>query len=72
MMMGTGGGGGGRTRWNSEAKGSLSILNFPTAQGRGVEVGNLDGDAACGVQKCHFFRKRELPILFPMTCERTN
>ena len=37
-----GGGGGGRTVWNSEGKGGLSILEFPKARG------GLDEDAARG------------------------
>ena len=36
------GGGGGRTIWNSEGKGRLSILEFPKARG------GLDEDAAHG------------------------
>ena len=35
-------GGGGRTVWNSEGKGGLSILEFPKARG------GLDEDAARG------------------------
>ena len=35
-------GGGGRTVWNSESKGGLSILEFPKARG------GLDEDAARG------------------------
>ena len=34
--------GGGRTVWNSDGKGGLSILEFPKARG------GLDEDAACG------------------------